>query len=83
MISPGVWVFGSTDDDERAKGMGVVVEYAGHRGAAQWSKPPDVKWDYKAFGNDGPIASPDHFELGSVRFWRDCGPHWALLERHL
>jgi FtsP/CotA-like multicopper oxidase with cupredoxin domain len=60
MNHPGVWILGSTDDDERAKGMGVVVEYGGRRGAAQWSKPPDVKWDYKAFGRDGPIASPDH-----------------------
>ena len=28
MNNPGVWVFGSTDDDDREMGMGVVVEYA-------------------------------------------------------
>ena len=28
MNNPGVWVFGSADDDDREMGMGVVVEYA-------------------------------------------------------
>src|SRR5665647_318701 len=27
MNNPGIWVFGSTDDDDRNMGMGVVVEY--------------------------------------------------------
>jgi FtsP/CotA-like multicopper oxidase with cupredoxin domain len=60
MNSPGVWVFGSIDDDERAKGMGVVVEYAGRRGGPQWAKPQDVKWDYATFAGNAAIESPDH-----------------------
>ena len=60
MNRPGIWAFGSTDNDERAKGMGVVVEYAGRRGALQWSKPPDAKWDYTAFAGNGPVVPPDH-----------------------
>ena len=28
MNNPGVWVLGSTEDDERNMGMGIVVEYA-------------------------------------------------------
>ena len=59
MRSPGVWVLGSTDDAERAKGMGVILEYAGRRGAPQWSNPQDVTWDYTAFAGNAPIASPD------------------------
>ena len=35
MNNPGVWVFGSTDDDDRKMGMGVVVEYENKRGEPQ------------------------------------------------
>jgi FtsP/CotA-like multicopper oxidase with cupredoxin domain len=60
MNNPGVWVFGSIDDDERAKGMGVIVEYAGRRGTPQWAKPQDVKWDYTTFAGNAPIETPYH-----------------------
>src|SRR5439155_13839366 len=40
MNQPGVWAFGSVEDDMRAMGMGVVIEYAGQHGKPQWSKPP-------------------------------------------
>jgi FtsP/CotA-like multicopper oxidase with cupredoxin domain len=40
MTRPGVWIFGSTKDEERAMGMGVVVEYANATGAARWQAPP-------------------------------------------
>ena len=33
--NPVVWVFGSTDDDDRNMGMGIVVEYADRRGEPQ------------------------------------------------
>ena len=39
MNNPGVWVFGSTDDDDREMGMGVVVEYENRRGEPQWISP--------------------------------------------
>jgi FtsP/CotA-like multicopper oxidase with cupredoxin domain len=39
MNNPGVWVFGSTDDDDRSMGMGVVVEYQNRSGGAVWSPP--------------------------------------------
>jgi len=38
MKQPGVWVFGSTEDDMRGMGMGVVIEYAGQHGKPQWSE---------------------------------------------
>ena len=28
MNQPGVWILGSIDDEERQRGMGVVIEYA-------------------------------------------------------
>ena len=40
MSRPGVWVLGETDDAQRAAGAGIVIEYAGAKGPAQWSAPP-------------------------------------------
>ena len=59
MNNPGVWVFGSTDDDDRNMGMGIVVEYAGRSGEARWIPPRKAPWDYTVFGRNGPAADPD------------------------
>ncbi|MET4803747.1 FtsP/CotA-like multicopper oxidase with cupredoxin domain [Bradyrhizobium sp. LB11.1] len=56
MNHPGVWVMGDLADDDRKRGMGIVVEYAGARGKPQWTKPKPYKWDYTLFGKAG--ASP-------------------------
>ena len=50
MNHPGVWVMGDLDDDDRRHGMGIVVEYAGQKGKAQWVKPKPFRWDYTRFG---------------------------------
>jgi FtsP/CotA-like multicopper oxidase with cupredoxin domain len=63
MNNPGVWVLGSTKDEERMMGMGIVVEYADKSGAPQWVKPPDAgrgPWDYALFSNAQPAPEPDH-----------------------
>ena len=60
MNRPGVWVLGSTKDDDRAIGLGVVVEYAGQRGDPQWQAPRSTPWDYTVFGDDRPVPEPDH-----------------------
>jgi FtsP/CotA-like multicopper oxidase with cupredoxin domain len=60
MNQPGIWIFGSTADDERAMGMGIIVEYAGRSGEPRWSKPQAAKWEYTVFGNNGPTPEPDH-----------------------
>ena len=39
MNEPGVWVLGSTIAAERAKGLGVVIEYAGQKGEPVWRDP--------------------------------------------
>ena len=50
MNHPGVWIMGDTADDDRRHGMGIVVEYAGLKGKAQWIAPPPFKWNYTRFG---------------------------------
>ncbi len=60
MNHPGVWVMGDLADDDRKRGMGIVVEYAGAKGKPQWIKPKPFKWDYSRFGKPGVTpASPD------------------------
>ncbi len=71
MDNPGVWVFGSTDDDDRGMGMGIVVEYENQRGEAQWIAPPQSPWDYTAFGRRQAAPPPD--ETIALRFEKILG----------
>jgi FtsP/CotA-like multicopper oxidase with cupredoxin domain len=50
MAQPGVWIMGETGED-RYRGMGIVVEYAGATGSAKWIDPPSTSWDYRRFGD--------------------------------
>ena len=60
MHHPGVWILGDLDDDDRKRGMGIVIEYEGQSGQPKWEKPESVTWDYSAFGrSDGAPASVD------------------------
>ncbi|WP_293056372.1 multicopper oxidase domain-containing protein [Mycobacterium sp.] len=65
MNTPGVWVLGDIDEDARRRGMGTVVEYAGHTGPPQWIPPPPFTWDYRLFAAPaGRPAAVDHeFEM--------------------
>jgi FtsP/CotA-like multicopper oxidase with cupredoxin domain len=56
MNHPGVWILGDLDDDDRQRGMGMVVEYAGQHGKPQWSAPKAATWDYRRFA--APHARP-------------------------
>jgi FtsP/CotA-like multicopper oxidase with cupredoxin domain len=87
MNNPGVWVFGSTDDEDRDMGMGVVVEYADQRGDPRWLAPATVAWDYTAFGRGiAAAAAPDEtinlkFEKipggrGGYNRWTINGKSW-------
>ena len=51
MNHPGVWVLGDLADDDRGRGMGIVIEYAGWTGKPQWVKPNPMAWDYTLFGH--------------------------------
>jgi FtsP/CotA-like multicopper oxidase with cupredoxin domain len=60
MTQPGVWILGDLDDDDRQHGMGIVVEYAGHRGEPRWIAPPAFDWDYRYFTSAPHVpAAPD------------------------
>jgi FtsP/CotA-like multicopper oxidase with cupredoxin domain len=60
MNHPGVWIMGDLADDDRKRGMGIVVEYAGAKGKPQWTKPKPYKWDYTLFGKPGGVpTTPD------------------------
>ena len=50
MKHPGVGVLGDLSDEDRGRGMGIVVEYAGRSGKPQWKDPPRFRWDYRRFG---------------------------------
>ena len=86
MNRPGVWILGSTKDDDRKIGLGVVVEYANQRGEPQWQAPPSTPWDYTIFGVERVAPEPDHrFELlfekipggrGGYNRWTLNGRSW-------
>ena len=86
MNNPGVWIFGGTSANDRAAGMGVVVEYAGASGPPQWQNPPASTWDLTAFGRGGYAPLPDDaFELtfakipggrGGYNRWTINGKSW-------
>jgi FtsP/CotA-like multicopper oxidase with cupredoxin domain len=85
MNNPGVWIFGSTDDD-REMGMGVVVEYADRGGPPLWIPPMRPAWAYTVFGHSAPAAAPDEtiglkFEKipggrGGYNRWTINGKSW-------
>ena len=59
MKEPGVWVLGETVDEDRKRGMGIVVEYAGAKGEPQWQKAEPFRWDYRRFAKPDAAAPPD------------------------
>jgi FtsP/CotA-like multicopper oxidase with cupredoxin domain len=64
MKNPGIWIMGDLADDDRGKGMGIVVEYAGRTGKPKWVKPAPSRWDYTTFGKQDTAAAPDEtFEM--------------------
>jgi FtsP/CotA-like multicopper oxidase with cupredoxin domain len=71
MNTPGQWILRSILEQERAMGLGVMVEYAGASGVPVWKDPPPNKWDYTQFGKVDNISEPEKsFEL----IFRDIGP---------
>lgn len=59
MSNPGVWVMADVDED-RLRGMGVSVEYAGATGPMRWINPDSSNWNYMRFGRPpAAAAAPD------------------------
>jgi FtsP/CotA-like multicopper oxidase with cupredoxin domain len=65
MSTPGVWIMGTTDEDDRKHGFGVVVEYANRKGTPQWRPLKETPWDYTIFGRqpDKTPATDGRFDL--------------------
>ena len=70
MHNPGVWVLGSAVGAERAKGLGIVIEYAGSSGEPIWRDPIPAEWDYTQFAANETILNPA--ETFTLTF-RDAG----------
>jgi FtsP/CotA-like multicopper oxidase with cupredoxin domain len=58
MKHPGVWIMGDLADDDRHRGMGIILEYAGATGKGQWIAPPPYRWDYGLFGKPDTASEP-------------------------
>jgi FtsP/CotA-like multicopper oxidase with cupredoxin domain len=60
MNHPGVRIMGDLADDDRDHGMGIVVEYAGHKAKPVWIPPKPFHWSYARFAKPNGIpAEPD------------------------
>jgi FtsP/CotA-like multicopper oxidase with cupredoxin domain len=70
MKHPGVWVLGDLDDEDRKRGMGIVVEYAGRSGKGEWIAPAKAKWNYGQFAKLG-AAAPTPDETLEMTFAKD------------
>ena len=71
MRNPGVWVMGDLSDDDRSRGMGIVVEYAGGAGKPRWETPAPFRWDYTQFGKAGAVAPDETLEITVVKRQHD------------
>ena len=60
MNHPGVWIMGDLADDDRGHGMGIVIEYAGHKAKPLWTPPKPFHWNYARFARpNGAASEPD------------------------
>ena len=60
MNRPGVWILGEVRTEQRAAGMGIVVEYADQAGRRRDGSPPGrFVWDYTTFGGRDAAPEPD------------------------
>lgn len=81
MNSPGVWLLASTDADERARGLGRTIEYAGKTGKPIWAQPDNISWNYFRFANDSKAPDPDvriPLIFAPVPAGPDGMQHWTI-----
>jgi FtsP/CotA-like multicopper oxidase with cupredoxin domain len=81
MDSPGKFILGTPSDDQRDKGMGIVVEYANRTGKPRWIKPPRAPWDYRIFGENRQVPKPDRLiplVIGQGAVDRDGFETWTI-----
>jgi FtsP/CotA-like multicopper oxidase with cupredoxin domain len=77
MDRPGVWILGEMRAEQRAAGMGIVVEYEGRMGAPAWTPTRLDPWNYLAFGSGDAAAEPDG-RMSMVFKATGDGHHWTI-----
>jgi FtsP/CotA-like multicopper oxidase with cupredoxin domain len=85
MNHPGVWVMGDLADDDRAHGLGIVVEYAGHSGKPVWVPQKPFHWNYARFAKSNGVA-PEPDETIDMTFTKQNAAEngfnlWAINNR--
>jgi FtsP/CotA-like multicopper oxidase with cupredoxin domain len=81
MKNPGVWVLGTPMDEDRNRGMGIVVEYAGRKGKPQWHPPGKSDWNYLLFGESKSAIQPDEvipMEIGKINGGKGGFNIWTI-----
>jgi FtsP/CotA-like multicopper oxidase with cupredoxin domain len=82
MNHPGVWIMGDLADDDRSHGMGIVVEYAGHKGKPVWTPPKPFHWNYARFAKKSvtPVGPDEVIDMTFTK--RNAAEHgfnqWAI-----
>ena len=77
MNRPGVWIFGELKAEQRASGLGIVVEYAGEQGPPRWLPIADIPWSLAGFGGSAALPEPDGRQTFVLRAAGD-GHHWTI-----
>ncbi len=75
MKHPGVWILGDLADDDRAHGMGIVIEYAGQHQKPQWLAPKPFHWNYARFGQTNATTTAFDERLDMVFAKRNAFDH--------
>ena len=86
MIHPGVWILGDLSDEDRRRGMGIVVEYAGRKGHPAWAAPKPFRWNYARFAQHASAASPPPDETFEMTFTKQNAAEsgfnlWAINDK--
>jgi FtsP/CotA-like multicopper oxidase with cupredoxin domain len=81
MKNPGIWILGTPMDEDRNRGMGMVVEYAGRKGQPQWHPPGKSDWNYLLFGESKSAITPDEvipMEIGKINGGKGGFNIWTI-----
>jgi len=81
MKNPGVWILGTPMDEDRNRGMGIVVEYANRKGKPQWDYSGKSDWNYLLFGETNPVPEPDEVipvEIGKINGGKGGFNIWTI-----
>jgi FtsP/CotA-like multicopper oxidase with cupredoxin domain len=68
-------------DEDRNRGMGTVLEYAGRKGKPQWHPPGKSDWNYLLFGESKSAIAPDEvipMEIGKINGGKGGFNVWTI-----